>query len=99
MTLADTSDHPTKIPLEKVRFTGSPHFYYNGTPWRQPVDESAPWPENVRYFGEPSPEIEVNWEKLIGRRYFSLSEQEAIKAWGKKHKEYVDERLGGYTAG
>ncbi|PVH73924.1 hypothetical protein DL98DRAFT_389913, partial [Cadophora sp. DSE1049] len=87
------------IPLERIRFTGSPNFYHNGTPWRYPTDTTAKWPENMKLFGEPSAEIDHNWERLIGRRYVSMSEKEAIRAWGEKRHEYVDERLGGYTAG
>jgi hypothetical protein len=82
-----------------VRFGGSPEFYTNGTSWQRPVDESAPWPENVRYFGEPSREIDNNWEELIGRRYFSISKEEAKGVWGEKYREYVDQLRGGYTAG
>jgi hypothetical protein len=52
----------------------------------------------VQYFGEPSLEIDSNWDKLSGRTLFSLSEDEAIKAWGDKYSEYVDEYFGGYTA-
>jgi hypothetical protein len=82
-----------------VRFSGSPQFYTNGTSWQRHIDESAPWPENVRYFGEPSPEIDENWEKLIQWRYFSISEEEAKSVWSEKYHEYVDELEGGYTAG
>jgi len=88
-----------EIPLEKVRFHGTPHIRENLTSWLDPPDESRPWPENVKYFGEPSPEIDQNWERLYEKRYFSLSEEEAIRAWGERRHEYVDERMGGYTAG
>lgn len=97
--LTKALDHQAVIPLQNIQFTGSPHFYHNGTSWRQPINQSLPWPENVQYFGEPSPEVDANWDKLIGGRYFSLSEEEAIEAWGEKYHEYVDELLGGYTAG
>jgi hypothetical protein len=50
-------------------------------------------------FGSPSPEIDANWGRLIGDRYFSISEDEAKRAWGDKRHEYVDEWAGGYTAG
>lgn len=63
------------------------------------ADESAPWPENIRYVGEPSPEIDENWQRLIGKRYFSISEEEAKRAWGDRRHEFVDQNMGGYTAG
>ncbi|KAG4420083.1 hypothetical protein IFR04_006742 [Cadophora malorum] len=59
---------PTKMPLERIRFTGSPNFYRNGTPWRKPTDTTVKWPENIKLFGEPSAEIDHNWERLIERR-------------------------------
>ncbi|EWG41480.1 hypothetical protein FVEG_03591 [Fusarium verticillioides 7600] len=90
---------PIQVPLEEVQFRGSPHFYHNGTPWMKDPDEIAPWPENVRYVGEPSHEIDENWQRLIGKRYFSISEEEARRAWGNKRHEFVDQNMGGYTAG
>jgi hypothetical protein len=57
-----------------------------------------PWPEKMDLFGEPSPKIDRNWFSLIGNRYFSISEEEAERAWGKHRYEYVDQALGGYTA-
>ena len=65
----------------------------------KPFDPSISWPENVHYFGEPSPEIDENWEKLIEFRYFSISEEEAKGVWGDDYHEYVDQLQGGYTAG
>ena len=90
---------PSRIPLEKRRFTGSSHFHDNGTAWLDPVDESAPWPENMQLFGSPSVEIDHNWERLLGGRYVSVSGGEATRAWGEKRFEYVDQELGGFTAG
>lgn len=90
---------PATIPLEDVRFSGSPQFYPNGSLMHKHIDESAPWPENLQYFGEPSPEIDANWERLIGWRYFSISEDEAKSVWSDTYHEYVDELKGGYTAG
>jgi hypothetical protein len=90
---------PAIIPLEQVRFRGSPQFDSNGYMSRKPYDESTPWPENVTYFGEPSPEIDANWEKLIGWRYFSISEDEAKARWPDTYLEYVDQLEGGFTAG
>ena len=90
---------PATIPLEQVRFTGSPQFSPNGTMSHKPFDPSISWPENVHYFGEPSPEIDENWEKLIEFRYFSISEEEAKSVWRDDYHEYVDQLQGGYTAG
>ncbi|ROW10505.1 hypothetical protein VMCG_01766 [Cytospora schulzeri] len=87
------------VPLEEVRFSGSPHFYDNGTSWRESVDLTVPWPENMQLLGDPSPEVDKNWNDYIGKRYFSISEEEAIRAWGDKRHEYVDQKDGGYTAG
>lgn len=57
------------------------------------ADESAPWPENIRYVGEPSPEIDENWQRLIGKRYFSISEEEAKRAWGDRRQDFVDQNM------
>jgi hypothetical protein len=90
---------PASIPLEQVRFTGSPEFDSQGKMHHKPWDESTPWPENVRYFGEPSLEIDENWSKLIGLRYFSISEEEAKSVWPDSYNDYIDQLQGGYTAG
>ncbi len=90
---------PSEVPLERVRFTGSPHFYANGTMWTDPVDPSRPWPENIRWFGPRSPELDGEWVRYIGKRYISISEAEAKRAWGDRYREYVDHTRGGYTAG
>lgn len=90
---------PTIIPLEQVRFSGSPQFSPNGTMSHKPFDDSIPWPENVRYFGEPSLEIDANWNKLIEWRYFSISENEAKMVWPDTYQDYVDELDGGWSAG
>ena len=90
---------PTSIPLEQIQFRRSPNFLVNGTGWLDPVDKTAPWPENMVLFGPPNPEIDRNWGRLIGGRYFAISEEEAIKIWGKDRHRYIDERQGGYTAG
>ncbi|PMD45015.1 hypothetical protein L207DRAFT_577961 [Hyaloscypha variabilis F] len=90
---------PNNIPLEIRRFTGTPHFHQNGSGWFDPIDTSAPWPYNMQLFGTPSPEVDDNWGKLTGGRYISLSEDEAKNTWGARYHEYVDENLGGYSAG
>ncbi|KAK8022820.1 Cyclochlorotine biosynthesis protein O [Apiospora rasikravindrae] len=95
------TDHITdiEIPLELVTFRRSPQFNINGTGYLDPIDKKAPWPENMVLFGPPSDEIDDNWDRLIEDRYFSITEEEATRAWGEKRHEYVDEELGGYTAG
>jgi hypothetical protein len=44
-----------EIAVENIRFTGSPVFDENGTYW-------IPNPGSIKYIGEPSPEIDQNWE-------------------------------------
>jgi hypothetical protein len=90
---------PATIPLEQVRFSGSPEFDAKGRMHHKPWDPNTPWPENVPYFGQPSPEIDENWKKLIGHRYFSISEEEAKSIWPGTYHEYVDQYEGGWTAG
>jgi hypothetical protein len=86
--------------LEQRRFINSAQFdEHDGKTYLSQLDTSVPWPENRRYIGEPGKEVDANWDDLIGDRYFSISEQEAIYAWGDMRREYVDERQGGYTAG
>jgi hypothetical protein len=94
-----TTVPPMKVNLVKWTFTGSPSFLEDGTSVVPPIAEDAEWPENVDYFAEPSEEVDEAWEILIGKRYFSISEEEAKHFWGDKYTEYVDERQGGYTAG
>ncbi|KAK8109313.1 hypothetical protein PG984_015114 [Apiospora sp. TS-2023a] len=95
------TDHSPEmeIPLELVTFRRSPRFDINGTGFLDPVDTKAPWPENMVLFGTPSEQIDNNWDRLISDRYFSVSEEEATRAWGDRRHEYVDEEEGGYTAG
>lgn len=93
------SETLTRVPLEIKRFYGSPEFDGNGTMVMPEVDRQAKWPENHKFTGEPSAEIDDNWLNLIDDRYFSISEEEAIEAWGDRRHEYVDEDHGGYTAG
>ncbi|KAK3380609.1 hypothetical protein B0T24DRAFT_197577 [Lasiosphaeria ovina] len=90
---------PSKIPLERVKFTRTPHFTANGSGYLDAVDETAPWPENMKLFGPPSPEIDASWDRLIHDRYFAISEEEATRAWGDRRFEFVDQRRGGYSAG
>ncbi|EUC26853.1 hypothetical protein COCCADRAFT_113195 [Bipolaris zeicola 26-R-13] len=52
-----------------------------------------------RYVGEPSPEIDAAWDAIIGgeSHYFSVSEDEAVKLWGKDFERYRDRIRGGWT--
>jgi len=62
------------------------------------VNRSAPWPENKQFVGKPNPQIDANWDELIGQRYFSVSEEEATRAWGDHRYDFIDQEQGGYTA-
>ncbi|KAK7730594.1 hypothetical protein SLS53_008984 [Cytospora paraplurivora] len=79
------------VPLERRVFVGSPKFDENGTMYTLPVDAKAEWPENLKFTGEPSDEIDDNWNHLLEDRYFSVSDAEAEVAWGDRRREYVDE--------
>lgn len=94
-----TSGSLRRVPLVVKRFGGSPKFDDNGTMWMDEIDPTARWPENLRFTGTLSDEIDENWNDIVEDRYFSVSEDEAIAAWGDRRHEYVDEELGGYTAG
>lgn len=94
-----TSGSLRRVPLEVKRFVGSPKFDQNGTMWMDTVDPTAKWPENLSFTGDLSDEIDENWNQIVEDRYFSVSEDEAIAAWGDRRHEYVDEVYGGYTAG
>lgn len=63
-----------------------------------PIDKAAEWPEN-HDFTSQSKETDDNWLDLLEDRYFSVSEEEAIEAWGEKRHDYIDQNYGGYTAG
>lgn len=88
-----------RVPLEVKRFVGSPKFDENGTMWMDATNPEARWPENLRFTGDLSDDIDENWNQIVEDRYFSVSEAEAIEAWGDRRHEYVDEEYGGYTAG
>lgn len=45
------------IEARQIRFNGSPSFYDNKTIF-------IPNPDPVKYVGEPSPELDENWERL-----------------------------------
>ncbi|KAH8645966.1 hypothetical protein BGZ60DRAFT_554929 [Tricladium varicosporioides] len=82
------------IKTHKVLFEGSPRFYPNGTMY-------SPKPHNgPRYIGEPSQEIDDNWHALTKGRYWVLSEDEAIQAFGaEEYHAYWDPSTKSYIAG
>jgi len=47
----------SEIETEMVTFTGAPVFMENGTFW-------VPHPGEKAYIGEPSAEIDENWEEI-----------------------------------
>ncbi|KAF2176083.1 hypothetical protein K469DRAFT_755879 [Zopfia rhizophila CBS 207.26] len=61
------------LQLEKVRFTHSLRAHENGTIYGN-IDTNQP-----QYVGTPSPEIDANWEALVGGRYIKLHLNEVEK--------------------
>jgi hypothetical protein len=51
------------LKLEKVRFTHSLHADDNGTIYGKFRDD------DLHYVGTPSPEIDANWEYLVGGKH------------------------------
>nr|A0A8J9R8Y7.1 RecName: Full=UstYa family oxidase phomYd; AltName: Full=Phomopsin biosynthesis cluster protein Yd [Diaporthe leptostromiformis]BDA39151.1 DUF3328 [Diaporthe leptostromiformis] len=89
------------IKLEEYKFLGSPIFLDDGT---ELVPEPTPGPMKTlgvtdMYVGEPSKELDWNWNQLHWGRFFLLTEDEARQAWGPGYKEYWAENEGGYIAG
>ncbi|EME78253.1 uncharacterized protein MYCFIDRAFT_144082 [Pseudocercospora fijiensis CIRAD86] len=84
---------PHLYEIEQRRFTGSVGFLPDGT--KTLVFDPA---EPV-YVGDPSPEIDRNWDELVEDRYWSISEDEAKMLWGVGHERYRDHAKGGYTGG
>lgn len=58
-----------------------------------------PHPDPIKYVGEPSDEIDQNWERLTWGRYIVISEQEAHASWGRDIDQYWDNDRNGYVAG
>jgi Mycotoxin biosynthesis protein UstYa len=54
------------IRVTQTRFTGGIKFYDNGTMYRD--NGGGP-----RYVGPPHPEIDANWEALVGTRYLAFT--------------------------
>lgn len=78
--------------LQRVRFWGGPRWYENGTGY------ALHNPDEPRYTGPPTPQIDEAWRGLIGGRYFSITEQEAIDTWGPTHGLSYNSSMG-YRAG
>ena len=56
-------------------------------------------PEDIKYTGEPSPEVDDAWHELLWGRYFSISEEEAKSLWGDNYEEFRDREKSGFTGG
>ncbi|KAH8654597.1 hypothetical protein BGZ60DRAFT_418842 [Tricladium varicosporioides] len=80
------------VTTKRVLFEGSPVFYPNGT---MHFPETA----SPKYVGEPSEEIDRNWDALTKNRYWVLSAEEARQAWGEKYTDFWDEATKSYMAG
>ncbi|KAF5702304.1 hypothetical protein FMUND_13539 [Fusarium mundagurra] len=84
---------PNLIELEQKKFSGNVKFLSNGT------EVLILDPLEPVYVGNPHPDIDLAWDKLLKGRYFSLSEEEAKKVWGPGYKVYMDRAEGGFTGG
>ncbi|KAF3067689.1 hypothetical protein CFAM422_008577 [Trichoderma lentiforme] len=82
----------SEIELEIVTFTGAPVFMENGT-------FHVPNPGKTTYTGPPSPEIDSAWEEITAGRYFRITAEEAIEAFGSASNVYWNDKVGGYMAG
>ncbi|KKP02792.1 hypothetical protein THAR02_05120 [Trichoderma harzianum] len=82
----------SEIELEIVTFTGAPVFMENGT-------FHVPNPGKTTYTGPPSPEIDNAWEEITAGRYFRITAEEAIEAFGSASDVYWNDKVGGYMAG
>ncbi|KAF2102100.1 hypothetical protein NA57DRAFT_73537 [Rhizodiscina lignyota] len=64
----------TAIEVERVRFKGSPAFRSDGSVY-------VPHPGPIDYVGEPSPELDEQWDKLLHNNSFMITEEEARATW------------------
>lgn len=81
------------VGVQLRTFTGAPSFDSNG-------HVVVPHPDPVRYVGKPTPEVDEAWERLVGGRYFLISEDEARATWGDdEYRDYWSWDRGGYVAG
>ena len=91
------TDLPFKIPLVKRRFHNSQTFPAEHMMATQPLQEGAPWPENVSYFGNPGEQEDLNWDRLlIQGESFPITVEEARRAWPDHYQEYYLEEEQGY---
>ncbi|KAI4155165.1 MAG: hypothetical protein LQ340_001179 [Diploschistes diacapsis] len=82
------------IELELRRFTSGVLFTPAGEPYR------TKYPGKPEYVGPPSPEVDANWEKLIGSRYFSVTDEEAEQIADKENKKTWDKHADwGFLSG
>ncbi|KAM6476508.1 hypothetical protein HDV62DRAFT_384328 [Trichoderma sp. SZMC 28011] len=88
----DFKSASSEIELEIVTFTGAPVFMENGT-------FHVPNPGKTTYTGPPSPEIDNAWEEITAGRYFRITAEEAIEAFGSASDVYWNDKVGGYMAG
>ncbi|WQF82960.1 Putative mycotoxin biosynthesis protein UstYa [Colletotrichum destructivum] len=83
------------IEVEEKWFEASPAFLDDGFEY---IPEREDGTQRLKYVGEPSKEIDHNWEQLHWGRFFLLSEEEARAAWGPDYTKYWAPREGGYVA-
>ncbi|KAJ7830338.1 hypothetical protein B0H14DRAFT_2807725 [Mycena olivaceomarginata] len=80
------------IRMHNVKYRGTPQFGADGEEY---VDYL---PGEVRYVGPPSDDIDEAWNQLTTRRFFLLSDEEALAQWGEGYKRYWNANWGGYAA-
>ncbi|KAF3809449.1 hypothetical protein GCG54_00012730 [Colletotrichum gloeosporioides] len=83
------------IELEEKWFEASPAFLDDGFEYVPEREDGTP---RTKYVGEPTKDIDHNWEQLHWGRFFLLTEDEAKKAWGPGYEKYWAPREGGYIA-
>ncbi|KAJ5552112.1 hypothetical protein N7494_001490 [Penicillium frequentans] len=77
------------IELQQVIFTGSSSFTYAGVEFQH-------HPPQVRYVGEPSPEIDKAWRDLTSGGMFLATEEEINSQWPGEYSELWNKEKGGY---
>ncbi|MCJ1355237.1 MAG: hypothetical protein MMC33_005228 [Icmadophila ericetorum] len=84
------------VAVEQVKFTGSPAFTENTTYW-------VPNPGPKKYVGNPSAEIDANWDAITWGRYILITEQEARGAFTEQYGDDLSKFWspihGGYYVG
>ncbi|KAK6080490.1 hypothetical protein SCUP515_03509 [Seiridium cupressi] len=82
------------VRIEERVFQGSPRFTENGTEY---VPEPADGKPRTQYVGDPTKEIDAAWDRLHEGRFFLLTENEAMDAWGPGYEQFYAPRAGGYS--